>query len=73
MHTDIPTHRPATPLLDRIQSPADLKPLSFAELNTLADELRIYLLYCVGQTGGHFSAGLGVVELTRNGHRERRQ
>ena len=64
MHTDIPTHRPATPLLDRIQSPADLKPLSFAELNTLADELRIYLLYCVGQTGGHFSAGLGVVELT---------
>lgn len=64
MHTKIPARRPSTPLLDSIQSSADLKPLALADLNTLADELRAYLLYCVGQTGGHFSAGLGVVELT---------
>ncbi len=62
--SEIPTSRPTTPLLDTIDSPADLKPLSQEQLLTLADELREYLLYCAGQSGGHFGANLGVVELT---------
>ncbi|HGH4309661.1 TPA: 1-deoxy-D-xylulose-5-phosphate synthase [Pseudomonas aeruginosa] len=61
---EIPRERPATPLLDRASSPAELRRLGEADLETLADELRQYLLYIVGQTGGHFGAGLGVVELT---------
>ncbi len=61
---EIPRERPATPLLDRTSSPAELRRLGEADLETLADELRQYLLYTVGQTGGHFGAGLGVVELT---------
>ena len=60
----IPEHRPATPLLDQIDSPRDLRELSRRQLPQLADELRSYLLYSVGQSGGHFGAGLGVVELT---------
>ncbi|MCL7462814.1 1-deoxy-D-xylulose-5-phosphate synthase [Pseudomonas sp. NW5] len=61
---EFPRQRPDTPLLDRIDSPAVLRTLSEAELDTLADELRQYLLYTVARTGGHFGAGLGVVELT---------
>ncbi|MBG4726826.1 1-deoxy-D-xylulose-5-phosphate synthase [Pseudomonas aeruginosa] len=61
---EIPRERPATPLLARASSPAELRRLGEADLETLADELRQYLLYTVGQTGGHFGAGLGVVELT---------
>ncbi|PBZ87466.1 1-deoxy-D-xylulose-5-phosphate synthase [Pseudomonas aeruginosa] len=61
---EIPRERPATPLLDRASSPAELRRLGETDLETLADELRQYLLYTVGQTGGHFGAGLGVVELT---------
>lgn len=61
---EIPTTRPDTPLLDTIQSPADLRALQHTQLPHLAHELRHYLLYTVGQTGGHFGAGLGVVELT---------
>lgn len=61
---DIPRTRPVTPLLDRIDTPKQLRYLSEAELATLADELRAFLLYSVGQTGGHFGAGLGVIELT---------
>ena len=57
----IPEHRPATPLLDQIDSPRDLRELSRRQLPQLADELRSYLLYSVGQSGGHFGAGLGVV------------
>ncbi len=64
MFQEIPLTRPATPLLDRIDSPADLRRLDEAELATLALQLREFLLYTVGQTGGHFGAGLGVVELT---------
>lgn len=64
MFQEIPLTRPATPLLDRIGSPADLRRLDEAELATLALQLREFLLYTVGQTGGHFGAGLGVVELT---------
>jgi len=61
---EIPRQRPATPLLDRAETPAGLRRLGEAELETLANELRQYLLYTVGQTGGHFGAGLGVIELT---------
>jgi 1-deoxy-D-xylulose-5-phosphate synthase len=61
---DIPRTRPETPLLDTVDWPADLRALDASRLPALADELREYLLYCVGQTGGHFGAGLGVVELT---------
>lgn len=64
MFDEIPHTRPETPRLDRINSPADLRKLEKDELHALATELRHYLLYCVGQTGGHFGAGLGVVELT---------
>lgn len=64
MFDEIPLHRPATPLLDRIDSPADVRQLQPEQLVELADELRSFLLYSVGQTGGHFGAGLGVVELT---------
>jgi 1-deoxy-D-xylulose-5-phosphate synthase len=54
---EIPRQRPVTPLLDRARTPAELRRLSEAELETLADELRLDLLYTVGQTGGHFGAG----------------
>ena len=62
--TDIPLSRPDTPLLDRISAPADLRDLDNNQLLTVADELRSFMLYCVGKTGGHFGAGLGVTELT---------
>jgi len=55
---------PATPLLDRVTVPADLKKLSEAELPQLAAELRAEMIDAVSQTGGHLGAGLGVVELT---------
>ncbi|WP_187969985.1 1-deoxy-D-xylulose-5-phosphate synthase [Aquibium microcysteis] len=55
---------PATPLLDRVTIPADLKKLSEAELPQLAAELRAEMIDAVSQTGGHLGAGLGVVELT---------
>ncbi len=64
MHNEIPTNRPLTPLLDSIDCPADLRELSEKQLPELAAELRAFLLYSVGQSGGHFGAGLGVVELT---------
>jgi len=61
---EIPRVRPTTPLLDRAETPDGLRRLGEAELEALADELRLELLYSVGQTGGHFGAGLGVIELT---------
>lgn len=61
---EIPRERPHTPLLDRVSTPDDLRRLGESELEALADELRLDLLYTVGQSGGHFGAGLGVVELT---------
>ncbi len=64
MYTQIPMLRPDTPLLDEIDSPAQLKALNLSELQALANELRAYLLYAAGQSGGHFGANLGVVELT---------
>lgn len=64
MFEQIPLQRPLTPLLDSLESPADLRLLPEKQLPLLARELREFLLYTVGQTGGHFGAGLGVVELT---------
>ena len=63
-YTDIPHSRPATPLLDMVNAPADLRTLNADELVQLTDELRLFMLFCVGKTGGHFGAGLGVTELT---------
>jgi len=53
-----------TPLLDQVHSPADLRKLPKAKLRQFADELRTDLIDIVSVTGGHFGAGLGVVELT---------
>jgi 1-deoxy-D-xylulose-5-phosphate synthase len=64
MLSEIPIVPPATPLLNRVDQGAFLRDLDTQELVQLAEELRAYLLYSVGQTGGHFGAGLGVVELT---------
>ncbi|GIX34355.1 MAG: 1-deoxy-D-xylulose-5-phosphate synthase [Lysobacteraceae bacterium] len=52
------------PLLARIDSPADLRRLPEEQLRAVADELRAFLIESVGRSGGHFGAGLGVVELT---------
>ena len=51
-------------LLDRINDPADLKQLSIKELETLAGELRGFLLETISETGGHLASNLGAVELT---------
>ncbi|MFB2537998.1 MULTISPECIES: 1-deoxy-D-xylulose-5-phosphate synthase [unclassified Acinetobacter] len=64
IYTDIPTQRPHTPVLDGIDEPTQLRKLNSNELLQVADELRQYLLYAAGQSGGHFGANLGVVELT---------
>ena len=58
-----------TPLLDRIDTPADLRALQDGELKQLASELRQELIDAVSVTGGHLGAGLGVVELTIALHR----
>jgi len=52
------------PLLNKIDDPADLRKLDRRELQTLADELRAYVLESVSRTGGHLSSNLGTVELT---------
>ena len=60
-----PNNKPITPLLDKVQTDlAVLRALSEDDLLHLADEIRQFMLYSVSQTGGHFGAGLGVVELT---------
>lgn len=64
MFTEIPRQRPDTPLLDQVPTPDKLRELPPEALPELALELREYLLWCTGQTGGHFGAGLGVIELT---------
>jgi len=58
------SEKPLTPLLDKTQSPDDLKALSREELRTVADELRAEVIDAVSVTGGHLGAGLGVIELT---------
>src|ERR1700677_4557996 len=51
-------------LLETIQSPADLKCLSFAQMAELAEEIRGFLIHTLSKTGGHLGPNLGVVELT---------
>ena len=60
----IPKEKPLTPALDRVNYPADIRSFSVSELENLSNELREFLLYSVGQSGGHLGGGLGVVELT---------
>ncbi len=65
MIEELPTTRPETPLLDTVSSDLGaLNGLDTQDLVRLAEELRHDLLYSVAGTGGHFGAGLGVVELT---------
>ncbi|QPC44420.1 1-deoxy-D-xylulose-5-phosphate synthase [Kaustia mangrovi] len=54
----------STPLLDKVKSPGDLRTLDREQLRQLADELRAETIDAASETGGHFGAGLGVVELT---------
>jgi 1-deoxy-D-xylulose-5-phosphate synthase len=56
--------KPATPLLDTVHTPHDLRKLEPGQLRQLADELREEMVSAVSVTGGHLGAGLGVVELT---------
>lgn len=56
--------QPNTPILDRVNTPADMKGMSDVELRQLANELRTETIAAVSQTGGHLGAGLGVVEMT---------
>ncbi len=58
------SQRPDTPILDQVQTPADLKRFSDEELKFLADELRNETISAVSETGGHLGAGLGVIELS---------
>ncbi len=58
------TNLPETPLLDTVNTPADLRTLKPGQLRQLADELRQEVISAVSVTGGHLGAGLGVVELT---------
>ena len=61
---EFPKNKPKSILLENVNFPADLKQLDLSELEVLADELREFLLYSVSQSGGHFGAGLGAIELT---------
>ncbi|MCX5620280.1 1-deoxy-D-xylulose-5-phosphate synthase [Bombella pollinis] len=63
MSSSIPTMG-RYPLLDRVNTPADMKNLSTEQLRTLAEELRSETINAVSTTGGHLGASLGVVELT---------
>jgi 1-deoxy-D-xylulose-5-phosphate synthase len=58
------TAKPQTPLLDKAETPKDLRKLAPSQLPALADELRAEIIDTVSVTGGHFGSGLGVVELT---------
>jgi len=69
MFYELPTARPDTPSLDKVDQGTNLSELSQEELLSLPEELRSYLLFSAGQSGGHFGAGLGVVELTIALHR----
>jgi 1-deoxy-D-xylulose-5-phosphate synthase len=60
----IPTEHPVSEILKDIETPCDIRKLTPSQIPQLADELREFLLYSVGRTGGHFGAGLGVIELT---------
>jgi 1-deoxy-D-xylulose-5-phosphate synthase len=62
--SEIPSTLPKTPILDKVNTPEDIKGLTSPELKSLADDVRAHMLYSVGQSGGHLGGGLGVVELT---------
>ena len=62
--SEIPSTLPITPILDKVNTPEDIKGLTSPELKSLADDVRAHMLYSVGQSGGHLGGGLGVVELT---------
>lgn len=62
--SEIPSTLPETPILDKVNTPEDIKGLTSPELKSLADDVRAHMLYSVGQSGGHLGGGLGVVELT---------
>ena len=64
LETLVMTDQPATPLLDTVTYPADLRNLRPDQLRQFADELRAETISAVSVTGGHLGAGLGVVELT---------
>ncbi|QOW50757.1 MULTISPECIES: 1-deoxy-D-xylulose-5-phosphate synthase [unclassified Acinetobacter] len=64
LYKEIPFQRPVTPLLDTINHPQQLRLLERSQLEQVADELRQFILYAAGQSGGHFGANLGVIELT---------
>jgi len=64
MNAPILPARPATPLLDRVHVPSDLRNFSAEQLRQVADELRAETVDAVSTTGGHLGASLGVVELT---------
>lgn len=64
LYTEIPSHRPVTPLLNEINHPQQLRQFEQSQLPQVADELRQFILYAAGQSGGHFGANLGVIELT---------
>ena len=59
-----PYRRPETPLLDKVNTPPELRALKPDQLRQVADELRAEMIDAVSVTGGHLGAGLGVVELT---------
>jgi len=62
--TDAETVPSATPILDRVHRPADMRAMNDAELRRLADELRAEVISVVSKTGGHLGSSLGVVELS---------
>ena len=55
--SEIPSKLPKTPILNKVNFPEDVKNLSPIELETLADDVRAYMLYSVGQSGGHLGGG----------------
>ena len=62
--SELPSTLPKTPILDKVNTPEDIKGLTSPELKSLADDVRAHMLFSVGQSGGHLGGGLGVVELT---------
>ena len=56
-------------ILETIKQPADLRRLSYAELDDLAGEIRDFIVHAVAETGGHLGSNLGAVELTLALHR----
>lgn len=64
IYKEFPKNKPTSEFLDKVNFPSDLKKIDIEDLPILADELREFLLHTVSKTGGHFGAGLGVIELT---------